>query len=99
MGVETKIELLLLEFIDNFSMTQRVKENTRMDNILDLVFANSESVRSCKVEKNITTSDHDTILVKFITCKTSQTEKEEMNCYTTDIQKYELEKLDEEGWR
>ena len=47
---------------------------------------------------NCTTSNHNTVFIRFVFEKTEQVEKEEVNCFSTVIQRYSLDKLTDEGW-
>ena len=57
MNVHGKI---ILDFINNFQLTQFVEENTRKNSILDLLIAPANIIKNCKVIDGI--SDHNIVL-------------------------------------
>ena len=98
-GIKTKQAMLLLEFSENFSLTQRVTEYTRQNNTLDLCWTNSSCTRACYTIQNATLSDHNYVAINYAITLLDEETKEIKNHFTTQIQNYNLEKLDEEGWK
>ena len=88
-----------LELTEEFGLHQKVKENTRKDNILDLVWTNSACPRNVRVMDNVLLTDHHTVLVDFAITKLTGKRTEITNPYTTKISLYNLEKLSDQGWR
>ena len=82
-----------LELTEEFGLHQKVKENTRKDNILDLVWTNSACPRNVRVMDNILLTDYHKVLVDFAITKPAGERIEETNPYTTKINLYDLEKL------
>ena len=91
-------ELGLLEFIEEHYLNQLVKGETRKDNTLDLVLTNSNSCRNIEIIDNVKLSDHNTIMINYAIVRPNRKDRTETNHYTTDIQKYKLDKLMELDW-
>merc|ERR1711867_181688 len=91
-------ELGLLDFIEEHYLNQLVKGETRNDNTLDLVLTNSNHCRSVEIIENVKLSDHNTIRLNYAIIRPNRKEGTATNHYTTDIQKYKIEKLTESDW-
>ena len=91
-------ELGLLEFIEEHYLNQLVKGETRNDNTLDLVLTNSNHCRNVEIIQNVKLSDHNTIRINYAIIRPNRKEGTVTNHYTTDIQKYKIEKLTESDW-
>ena len=91
--------LHLVEFVEEFFLTQFIEEATRKANILDLVFTNnSELITMCKQITNSKLSDHNTILAKLSYGLKPLERKEKINFASTKIPEYELKAADDEDW-
>ena len=90
--------MLLLEFSEQFSLTQRVSEHTKKDHTLDLCWTNSSCSRDCYTIHNVTLSDHNYVALIYSITMLNEESKEEKNHFSMEIQKYNLEKLDSAGW-
>ena len=88
-----------LELTEEFGLHQKVKENTRKESILDLIWTNSICPRNVRVIENVLLTDHHTVLMDFAITKPEGERLEITNPYTTKINLYDLEKLSDEGWR
>ena len=97
-GSKTRQMMLLLEFSEQFSLTQRVSEHTRKDHTLDLCWTNSSCSRDCYTIQNVSLSDHNYVALNYSIKMLNEDSKEEKNHFSTEIQKYNLEKLDAAGW-
>ena len=91
-------ELGLLEFIEEHYLNQLVKGETRQDSTLDLVLTNSNSCRNVEIIDNVKLSDHNTIMINNTIVRPNRKDRTETNHYTTDIQKYKLDKLTKLDW-
>ena len=90
----------LLEFIEDNGLTQWVTEETRKENILDLLFTNSMSIRETEVIKNsIEFSDHNTVISTFLTAMKDDKGEEPINYHKSDLPLYKIEELEEEDWK
>ena len=89
---------LLLDFAENHFLEQKVREPTRLENILDLVFDNSDSVDEIVMEIGGGLSDHNTMIIKTnITVNIKK--KEPMKyLYHSEIQKYDTRDKSDEEW-
>ena len=76
-----------------------MKQFTRKESILDLIWTNSCCPRNIRVIKNVLLTDHDTVLMDFTVTKPENEREAITNPYSTKINLYDLEKLTDEGWR
>ena len=91
--------VILLEFIEENCLLQWVQEETRKENILDLLFTNSMTIRGTEIIRNSSElSDHNTVVSTFVTAEKTEAGDEPINYHKSDIQLYNLEEIDEEGW-
>ena len=88
-----------MELTEEFGLHQKVKENTRKDNILDLVWTNSTCPRNVRVIDNVLLTDHHTVLVDFAITKPAGERIEVPNPYSTKMNLYDLDKLSDHEWR
>ena len=98
-GVTLKMKLRLLDYADTNFVTQIVTEATRGQNILDLIFTNSNRRRGIEVIKNMAISDHNSVRLRLVTdAVTKQQEGGDRQLNTTNLGCYNVEDLDEGGW-
>ena len=96
---EKKQALHLIDFVEEFFMTQYIENATRKNNILDLVFTNnSELINQCQQIINANISDHNTILTKLSYGLKPLEKKEKKNFASTKIPEYEVKAADDEDW-
>ena len=89
----------LLEFIDDNCLSQWVLEETRKNDILDLLFTNSLSIRGNKIVKNSNElSDHNTVISTFITAVKTDKGEDPVNFYKSNIPLYKIKELNDEEW-
>ena len=75
-------------------------EETRKNNILDLLFTNSLSIQGTEIIKNSKElSDHNTVVSTFITAVKEEKGEDPMNFHKSDIPLYKIEELEEEEWK
>ena len=86
-GSKTRQAMLLLEFSEQFSLTQRVAEYTRKDNTLDLCWTNSSCSRDCYTIQNVSLSDHNYVALNYSITRLNEESKEEKNHFSTEIHK------------
>ena len=91
--------MIWLELTEEYGLLQKVKEVTRKEAILDLIWTNSVCPRNVRVMDNVLLTDHNTVLMDFAVTKPEKEREEITNPYTTKINLYDLEKLSDEGWR
>ena len=91
--------MVWLEVVKEFGLQQKVKENTRLDHILDLIWTNSNCPRNVRVIENVKMTDHHTVLMDYAITKPAGQRVEITNPYTTNINLYDLEKISKEDWR
>ena len=98
-GRELTQAVILLEFIEENCLLQWVQEETRKENILDLLFTNSMTIRGTEIIRNSSElSDHNTVVSTFVTAEKTEAGDEPVNYHKSDIPLYNLEEIDEEGW-
>ena len=98
-GKTFKMELRFLDFADSNFISQIVTEPTWEQNILDLIFTNSSRRRDIEVVKNVNLSDHNSIRFRIVMDKVTKTNaNEDKKLNTTDIRKYKIDDLNNEGW-
>ena len=88
-----------LELTEEFGLQQKVKENTRKEHILDLIWTNSNCPRNVRVMENVLLTDHHKVLLDYAITKPAGQRVEVTNPYTTKINLFDLEKITEEDWR
>ena len=97
-GRELTQAVILLEFIQENCLLQWVQEETRKENILDLLFANSMTIRGTEILKNSTELlDHNTVVRTFVTAEKTEAGDEPVNYHKSDIPLYNFEEIDDEG--
>ena len=97
-GSKATQELALLDWTESKIMVQRVKENTRQNQLLNLVFVNNTEIyRNVSVEVNMSYSDHNTVLVQVEAVEVDE-ETDKDYIYLTTIRNYKYESLEEESW-
>ena len=96
-GVEMKMKLKLLDFVDSHFITQVVREPTRGSATLDLIFTNSNRRRDIEVVRNIKISDHDSIRLRLVTDAIERQTGGDRQLNTTDLGRYNIDDLNEEG--
>ena len=75
-------------------------EETRKNNILDLLITNSHTIRGTEVIKNSKElSNHNTIVSTFITAMKEDKGEDPVNFYKSDLPIYKIEELEEEDWK
>ena len=77
-------------------MLQLVKENTRKEKILDLIFSNSPNTRSIQVETNVKFSDHGTVIMDYVVGDSDMKGRTQTSQFLTTIPEYNLDKMDRE---
>ena len=83
---------LLLDVIEDNFLDQIVSEPTRKNNILDLVFTNSMSIRGTEVIKNsVEFSDHNTVISTFLTARKEEKGEEPINYHESDLPLHKIE--------
>ena len=99
MSSEKEQGKMLLEWSDMNFMEQRINTATRKENILDLVFTNTEQlVERYETIVNSILSDHNTILIHLNIEEESNETKEDTNPYPNKIFEYNLMKGSNEDW-
>ena len=98
-GYQTKSGMAWLELTEEFGLQQKVRENTRKDHILDLVWTNSNCPRNVRVMENVLLTDHHTVLLDYAITKPAGERVEVTNPYTTKINLYDLKKITDPEWR
>ena len=63
-GVESAQMMEAIDFADKWNLEQKIKNPTREDRILDLLFTSDDIESDIKHERHAYISDHDTIIVK-----------------------------------
>ena len=75
-------------------------EETRKNNILDLLFTNSLTIRGMEVIKNSSElSDHNKIVSTFITAMKEDKGEDPVNYHKSELPLYKIEELEEEDWK
>ena len=74
-------------------MLQLVKESTRKEKILDLIFSNSSNTRGIQIETNVKFSDHGTVIMDYVVGD-SDKGRTQTSQFTTTIPEYNLDKMD-----
>ena len=98
-GEDKEQILLLLSFIQDWSLCQEVKEKTHGNNILDLIFTNNtESIDEVEILENFKISDHSMIVAKLHRDSIKDTEETLKNFCTTQIPKYNLRRASVQSW-
>ena len=89
----------MIEFVEKLALSQEVMENTREENILDLLFSSDpELVESSEVLKNVSISDHNFVIATLNREYTQETESRKINFCSTEIPLYNLSKGSTEDW-
>ena len=68
-GFKTRSGMIWLELTEQYRLHQKVKQFTRKEAILDLIWTNSCCPRNIRVMKNVLLTDHDTVLMDFTVTK------------------------------
>ena len=91
--------LEMIEFVNNFSLTQEVRENTREGNILDVIFTNDPVlIESSEIITNVQISDHNFVIATTNRDTIKNKETKKTNFCSTDIPLYNLKKGSTEDW-
>ena len=81
-------ELTLLDYTESKLMVQLVKEYTRYQSILDIIFTNNTDIyRNITVEEDFTLSDHSSVLLE-IEAVDLEDDDQEQYIYLTEIKNY-----------
>ena len=96
---DKKQALHLIEFVEEFFMIQYIKEATRKNNILDLVFTNNiDVITTCQQIINSKLSDHNTLLAQLSYGLKQLEKKQKKNVASTKIPDFDLKAADKEDW-
>ena len=95
-GVKTMSAFKWMEFCEEQGMLQLVRESTRKEKILDLIFSNSPNTRSIQVETNVGFSDHGTVIMDYVVGDPGTNGESQTNQFLTTIPDYNLERMDTE---
>ena len=83
--------------MDKWSLSQRVNENTRKDQILELILTESEDdIVNTEIINNIELSDNNLILTKMNNDTTEEEDVEKEHFYSTVIPHYKVESMSED---
>ena len=94
-GVKTMSAFKWMEFCEEQGMLQLVKESTRKEKILDLIFSNSANTRGIQIETNVKFSDHGTVVMDYVVGD-SDKGRTQTSQFTTTIPEYNLDIMDRE---
>ena len=95
-GSEKAQMLELIEFAEKWGLMQNIKDITREDRILDLVFTNEDIVCDTKYERHAKISDHDTIILKVDLDTPIEDKTKKENFCSTDILLYKTDQMSSE---
>ena len=87
----------LLTLTDDFFLKQMIKQATRDDNILDLIFTNiTNELYDCNITEIKTSSDHNLVEIQFNSDQHNQPDKTDHknNGYHNEYQKFNFNKAD-----
>ena len=99
-GEEKEQILKLVSLIQDWSLTQEVKESTHSGNVLDLLFTNnSDTIEEVEIIENFKVSDHALIIAKLARDSIKEIEAKKLNFCTTSIPQYNLKGASVECWR
>lgn len=98
-GSEKSQIKLLCDVIYEWFLTQKVSENTRLDNLLDLFFTNDDhSIIETEILNNVHLSDHNFIIVRTNLLFLDVSDKDLDYPYSTEIPKYDLLEATDKDW-
>ena len=90
---------MLIEFVEEHFLQQHVKEATRKENILDLIFTNNQDlIVKCNQIQHSKLSDHKTNVALLSYNLKPQELQEKVNFATTAIPEYNTAGADDEDW-
>ena len=95
-GIKTMSAFKWMEYCEEQGMLQLVKESTRKEKILDLIFSNSPNTRSIQVETNVGFSDHGTVIIDYVVAEPGNKGENQTSQFLTTILDYDLESMDTE---
>ena len=85
---------LLLDFTSKWNLTQIVKDSTRLNNTLDLIFTDClELFGNISIDKHVNLSDHDTIIAELHVETKETIDEERKNFCFTKIPEYKTENM------
>ena len=91
--------LCLANFVQEWALTQEVKEHTHAGNTLDLLFTNkSDSIDEIEILENATITDHSLIIATLTRESLKDTEETKHNFCTTEVPKFNLRGASTEAW-
>jgi exonuclease III len=100
LSIDSQQALLLLDLVDQHMMQQIVKEPTRGDAVLDLLFTNNQELFSkILVIENTIISDHKTILADINIIVGQQTDKPVRNFSASTLPEYNFDLATESEWQ
>ena len=91
---------MLIDWTEENFMDQKIVTATRKENVLDLVFTNTENmITSYETIVNSKLSDHNTLIISFnVEDETNQEKKKAENPYPNKIFEYNIRKGTNEDW-
>ena len=90
---------MLVNFVEKHFLQQQIKEGTRKEAILDLIFTSDESlVLQCTQINNVKLTDHKTCVAQLSYQSNPEKKEEKKNFKTTKIPEYDTAGADEEDW-
>ena len=91
-------ETMMMDFVEAYFLDQVVKEPTREDAILDLVFTNAGNIRRVETISN-TYTDHKSVVVSMVGYDKEEEEaRDRGDHYLSRVKNYKYEDLNEEEW-
>ena len=93
-GINPMSAFKWMEFCEEQGMLQLVKESTRKEKILDLIFSNSSNTRGIQIETNVKFSDHGTVIMDYVVGDSDMKGRTQTSQFTTTIPEYNLDKMD-----
>ena len=90
---------MLVHFVEDHFLTQQIREGTRKEAILDLLFTSNENlVLKCTQINHVNLTDHKTCVAQLSYHMNPQGKQENKNFKTTKIPDYDTAGTDEEDW-
>ena len=91
--------IMLVNFVEEHFLQQQIRESTRNEAILDLLFTSNKSlVLKCTQINNVNLTDHKTCIAQLSYDMNPQEKQEKKNFKTTKIPDYDTAGADEEDW-
>ena len=87
-----------VELCDEYCLQQLVTQNTRKEELLDVVLTNSTACRGTFVLDNGEYSDHSTVYLNLVLPLREEDKEEELNNYKTEIPLFDTDIMEEEDW-